>query len=125
MTQPKVRTISWRQTEIDGSSRRQIVYRGALCGPGLRLHYGFDGWQEPTREVKLELVEPGLAVAEPTDLDEHLSLEGVVTDGTQWDNNSGADYRLWLGLDPLDSHLHVSGRGSGELGIVSLQTAMA
>ncbi len=117
--------ISWLQARGSGSSKLQIVYRGKLSGPDLRLHYGFDGWQGPTREVKLELVEPGLAVAEPPDLDGHLSLECAVTDGQQWDNNSGADYRLWIGLDPLDSHLHVSGRGSGALGLASLQTALA
>ena len=48
-----------------------------------------------------------------------------MTDGRLWDNNQDADYRLWMEFDPLDSHLHVSGRGSGNLGLVSLQTAMA
>lgn len=117
--------ISWLQAGGSGSSKLHIVYRGKLSGPDLRLHYGCDGWQGSAREVKLVLVEPGLTVAEPPDLDGHLSLECAVTDGQQWDNNSGADYRLWIGLDPLDSHLHVNGRGSGALGLASLQMALA
>lgn len=122
---PKAQTISWLKTGNRGSARWQVAYRGPLSGPDLRLHYGFDSWQEPVQEVKLEQLEPGLAVTEPLDLAEHISLECVVTDGKLWDNNRGADYRLWIGFDPLDAHLHVSGRGSGELGIASLQTAMA
>ena len=55
----------------------------------------------------------------------HISLDCVVTDGSRWDNNLDADYRLWIDFEPLDAHLHVSGRGSGELGISSLRTAMA
>lgn len=125
MTQPKIQTISWKKTENNGSSRWQVAYRGRLSGPNLRLHYGFDGWQEPTQDAKLEQIEPGLAVSEPLVLAEHISLECVVTDGTQWDNNNKADYRLWIGFNPLDSHMHVSGRGGGELGIGSLKMAMA
>lgn len=127
MTQPvaKTQTISWLKTERADGSKGRIVYRGVLSGPDLRLHYGFDGWQEPVQDVKLEEIEPGLAVTEPIDLDGHLSLECAVTNGEQWDNNYDADYRLWIRFDPLDSHLHVSGRGSGGLGIASLQTAMA
>src|SRR6266852_6891601 len=127
MTRPtaKPRTISWLKTKENGSSTLQIAYRGPLSGPDLRLHYGFDGWQEPVREVKLDQVQAGLAVTESLNVDGHLSLDCVVTDGRQWDNNSDADYRLWIRFDPLDSHLHVSGRGSGELGVASLQTALA
>lgn len=115
-------TIGWLKT---GTNQTRVAYRGPLSGPTLQLHYGFDGWQEPIREVELEQVELGLAVSAPLTLDNHISLECVVTDGKQWDNNLEADYRLWIGFDPLDSHMHVSGRGSGELGTLSLRTAMA
>jgi predicted TIM-barrel fold metal-dependent hydrolase len=126
MTQPVARTqtVSWLKTGNTDSSEVQIAYRGPLSGSDLWLHYGFDGWQEPIQDVKLEQIEPGLAVTEPINLDGHLSLECVVTDGRRWDNNYDADYRLWIGFDPIDSHLHVSGRGSGDMGITSLQTAM-
>ena len=30
-----------------------------------------------------------------------------------WDNNHGADYRLWIGLDPVDAHVHVRAPGNG------------
>jgi len=73
----------------------------------------------------LEQIEPGLAITELIELAHHISLDCVVTDGTRWDNNHNADYRLWIGFDPLDAHMHVSGAGSGELGIASLRIAMA
>ncbi len=118
-------TVSWLTGKNNGGARRLVAYRGTLAGRALRLHYSFDGWQEPARETKLEPVEEGLAVAELTDVDDHLSLECAVTDGAWWDNNAGVDYRLWITFDPLDSHLHVSGRGWGALGVASLRTAMA
>lgn len=115
--------ISWWKN--NDSKHWQVAYRGPLSGPDLRLHYGFDAWQEPVQEAPLERIEPGLAVSEPLPVAGHLSLDCVVTDGRQWDNNQKADYRLWIDFAPLDAHMHVSGRGSGELGISSLQIAMA
>src|SRR4029453_4615901 len=73
----------------------------------------------------LEPVEPGLAVSEPLAVTGHISLDCVVTDGNRWENNLGADYRLWIDFEPLDGRMPGSGRGSGELGISSLRTAMA
>jgi predicted TIM-barrel fold metal-dependent hydrolase len=116
--------ISWLGGAAD-SSQRWIAYRGELEGPGLRLHYGFDGWQEPVQEIALETVEPGFSVAEIDRLDGHLRIDCAITCGDQWDNNDGFDYRLWIGFDALDAHLHVSGGGAGALGIRSLGTAMA
>src|SRR5262249_49021714 len=125
MTQAQKQTISWVKTGTNGSSPLRVAYRGPLSGPDLRLHYDFDRRQEPIQETKLEQIEPGLAMTEPLELPHHISLDCVVTDGSQWDNNQNADYRLWIQFDPLDAHMHVSGRGSGELGITSLRTAMA
>ncbi len=124
--QPPTRTpiLSWYQTENSNNPALRIAYRGPLSGPALRLHFGFDGWQE-IQDVRMEEVEPGLAISDPIGVEGHLSVEGAVTDGKKWDNNRGADYRLWVRFEPIDSHLHVSGRGSGDLGISSLQTAMA
>ena len=117
--------IQWIKSGQNGSTQLRVAYRGPLEGSDLRLHYGFDGWQEPVHETKLEPVEPGLAMTEPLSVAGHISLDCVVTDGSRWDNNLDADYRLWIDFEPLDAHLHVSGRGSGELGISSLRTAMA
>ena len=117
--------IQWIKSGQNGSTQLRVAYRGPLEGNDLRLHYGFDGWQEPVHETKLEPVEPGLAMTEPLSVAGHISLDCVVTDGSRWDNNLDADYRLWIDFEPLDAHLHVSGRGSGELGISSLRTAMA
>jgi hypothetical protein len=89
----------------------------------MRLHYGFDGWQEPIRDAELVVVERGVAVAEVSDLAGHVSLECAVANGEEWDSNSGLDYRLWIDFDALDSHLHVSGRGSGQLGLASFLVA--
>ncbi|MBI3246215.1 MAG: amidohydrolase family protein [Deltaproteobacteria bacterium] len=125
MTSTRPHPISWMKTGQRDHTQLRIAYRGPLSGRDLRLHYGFDGWQEPVNEIKLEQLEPGLAVTEPLALAGHISLECVVTNGERWDNNQKADYRLWLDFEPLDAHMHVSGRGSGELGIASLRTAMA
>ena len=117
--------VSWLKTDQDESTHVQLVYHGPLSGPDLRLRYGFDGWQDPIAEVTLEEIEPGLVATEPLALDGHLTLDCVVTDGRQWDNNRDIDYRLWIGFEPFDAHMHVSGRGSGDLGLRSLHTAMA
>jgi len=104
---------------------RHVVYRGRLQGSDLRLHYGFDGWNEPIRQVRLESVAASVAVAQLAELDAHIALDCAVTDGELWDNNGGLNYRLWTGFDALDAHMHVSGRGAGALGVQSLAIAMA
>jgi hypothetical protein len=103
----------------------QVVYQGPLSGPDLRLRYGFDGWQDPIHEVKIEPIAAGWPTTEPIALNGHLTLDCAVIDGRQWDNNQEADYRLWVGFEPIDAHLHVNGWGIGELGLPSLQRAMA
>jgi hypothetical protein len=117
--------VSWLTTQQDGTTHVQLAYRGTLSGSEVRLHYGFDGWQDPLAEVKLEEIAPGLFVTEPLALGGHLTLDCALTDGTHWDNNRESDYRLWIGFEPFDAHMHVSGRGSGDLGLRSLHTAMA
>ena len=57
--------IQWIKSGQNGSTQLRVAYRGPLEGSDLRLHYGFDGWQEPVHETKLEPVEPGLAMTEP------------------------------------------------------------
>lgn len=103
--------VLWETVPADGAATRRLLYRGPLRGSHLRLHYAFDGWQGPPREVPLEPVAQGDYLAEIPDSEGHLALDCVVTDGEQWDNNGEADYRLWLTVDPFDAHLHVSGAG--------------
>lgn len=109
----------------DTGGARYVAYRGALDGPDLKLHYGFDGWRGPTDYARLESVAPRLAVARVPELDGHLALDCAVTDGERWDNNASFDYRLWIGFDALDAHMHLSGSGPGALGVRSFVTAMA
>src|SRR5581483_3001978 len=116
--------LSWYGDPEPGGGRR-IAYRGPLRGDGLRLHFGCDGWKQPGRDVALEPVEDGVWVTAPLDLDGHLTVEACVTDGESWDNNHGVDYRLWVGVDPVDGHLHASGTGHGAFGRPSLEAAMA
>ncbi|HKN90669.1 MAG TPA: amidohydrolase family protein [Acidimicrobiia bacterium] len=117
-------TLGWYGPPEPGGGRR-IAYRGPLRGDALRLHFGYDGWKEPGRDTPLETVEDGLAVTAPLDVDGHLTVEACVTDGGSWDNNHGVDYRLWIGVDPVDGHLHASGTGHGAFGRPSLEVAMA
>jgi hypothetical protein len=116
-------TLSWLESANAGSDRRGVVYRGPLSGPRLQLHYGFDGWQEPIGDAEFEVVEPGVAVAQVSGLAGHVSLECAISNGIEWDNNYRVDYRLWVDFDAFDSHLHVSGRGSGQLGLGSFLVA--
>ena len=109
----------------DDHGRRRVAYRGHLRGDGLRLHYGFDGWKNAGRDIPLETAEAGRAVSAPLEVDGHLTVEGCVTDGRVWDNNHGVDYRLWIGVDPVDGHLHSSGTGRGAFGRPTLEVAMA
>jgi hypothetical protein len=115
-------TVGWWKDE--GGSR-YVIYRGALDGSNLKLHYGFDGWREPIHEAQLQSAGPDLMIAQVDELDRHLALDCAVTDGERWDNNGGVNYRLWIGFDAFDAHMHMSGRGAGALGVQTLVTAMA
>jgi hypothetical protein len=105
---------------------RTVLYRGRLAGrPGLRLHLGFDGWREPVRDVAFQLDDAGQAVAELPDPDGHLVVDCTVRTHGEWDNNGGADYRLWIGWSPIDCHLHAIDAGSGRMGFAALETALS
>jgi predicted TIM-barrel fold metal-dependent hydrolase len=54
-----------------------------------------------------------------------LVVDCVVRDdaGSRCDNNDNADYRLWVGLDPVDAHVHVRATGRESLGLDSLRIA--
>src|SRR5581483_9568808 len=94
--------LEWlRPAAVAAGTSRQVVYRGRLAGKSLRLHYGFDGWRWPVGEAVLEPLVGGGYVAEIPDAAGHLALDAAVTDGEAWDNNAGADYRLWLAIDPF------------------------
>ena len=86
---------------------------------------GFDGWREPIREVAVELDDAGRAVAEIPDPDGHLVVDCAVGADGNWDNNNGADYRLWVGWEPIDSHLHAMQAGSDRMGFAALKTALS
>lgn len=111
--------LSWLNANGTNPSRALVVCRDELAGPNPALHYGFDGWQEPIRDTPLEKAGPGLWVAEVEDLEDHVALDCAISDGLSWNNNAGLDYRLWIGLDVVDSHLHISGGGAGDLGLAS------
>lgn len=117
--------LDWWAGEPEGAGRH-VAYRGPLWEhAGLRLRFGFDGWREPVEEVPLEPVEEGLAVAALPDVAQHLALDAVVTDGQRWDNNDGADHRLWIGFEPVDAHVHAAHDGWGRLGAASLHAGRA
>jgi predicted TIM-barrel fold metal-dependent hydrolase len=54
-----------------------------------------------------------------------LVVDCVVRSAQGCDNNDGADYRLWIGLDPVDAHVHVRTPGRDSLGFDSLRVAAA
>ena len=113
----------WERADPDGRTAR-VLYRGEGSGRPLRLHYSFDGWEVPAVEVEMEETGTGLHVSPPLDLHDHVFLDAAFTDGQEWDNNLGMNYRLWVSFDPIDAHLHVAGEGAGNLGLPVLRAAM-
>ena len=55
----------------------------------------------------------------------HHLLDCAVSAGDDWDNNNGANYRLWLDVDPVDAHVHARTPGLDPMGFESLRTALA
>jgi uncharacterized protein (TIGR03086 family) len=120
--------LRWDPPAGERTPGGRVRYRGPLAGAdrALHLHLGFDGAGPPFAEVALERDDDGSWTAEVPGTDGHLLLDcAVATGDLDWDNNDGADYRLWIGLDPVDSHVHVREPGRGSMGSDSLRTALA
>lgn len=103
--------------------RRHVAYRGFLSGD-VRMRYGFDGWSEPVAEARLEPDGSGALIAAIDDPGGRVALDMAFTDGDSWDNNYDANYRLWVDVEPVDSHLHAADGGMGRLGFGALGAAM-
>jgi uncharacterized protein (TIGR03086 family) len=118
------RPLQWLAPPAQRAGRARLRYTGRLAAEGraLVLHVGHDGWSKP-RNVRMERVGDHRWEAEvPTE--EWQVLDCVVRDGAGGcDNNDDADYRLWIGLDPVDAHVHVRAPGGDALGFDSLRTA--
>lgn len=119
--------MSWERPATERGREPRIRYTGHLATRATApvLRFSVDGWQPPVREVALERVDDGGWTAQLRDVADHLVVDCVVVDGDDCDNNQGADYRLWVGLDPVDSHVHVRTRGNGQMGFDSLRTALS
>ncbi len=119
------RPLQWLTPPHRRAESGRVRYAGPLARTGRRLtlHLGYDGWSKP-RDVPMERADAGGWVAEvPTG--GRLVVDCVVRDepASRCDNNDGADYRLWIGLDPVDAHVHVRAPGGGPLGFDSLRAA--
>ncbi len=117
-------TLTWTPT---GPGRGVLHYSGGLLhhpeGRALRVRVGVDGWRDEC-DVALEPADGRGAAAAIDWLDGAVALDCAVTDGIRWDNNHEADYRLWLGLRPVDAHVHIRDRGDERLGEGALVTAL-
>jgi predicted TIM-barrel fold metal-dependent hydrolase len=121
-----------RAVATDGDGARRLIYTGFLAGAeDLRLHYGVDGWQGPVRELAFragpEEHRPGrlAAAVDVPELDGHVAVDFAVRAGDTWDNNHGANFRLWSSFEPVDAHLHARHDGFDSLGADSLHAALA
>jgi hypothetical protein len=104
----------------------RVRYVGPLAREGrqLVLHLGYDGWSQPVRDLRMDRVDDGHWTAD-IDTAGHLVVDCVVRDDRAGcDNNDETDYRLWIGLDPVDAHVHVRMPGAGSMGLASLRTAV-
>lgn len=121
--------MQWAAPPSRRSGSATVRYTGRLAdhGRALNLHLGFDGWQQPMLDLDMQRTEDGSWVVDIPSLDGHLVVDCVISDrvGPQrsCDNNHGVDYRLWIALDPVDSHVHARDRGSDRMGFDSLRTA--
>ncbi|RFU21994.1 TIGR03086 family metal-binding protein [Geodermatophilus marinus] len=120
--------LSWASPVEERAPTGWVRYRGSLAGADrpLHLHLGLDGAGPPFTAVPLQRADDGSWVGEVPDTGGHVLLDGAVaTADGEWDNNGGADHRLWIGLDPVDSHVHVRTPGLDEMGFESLRVALA
>lgn len=116
----------WWAGPTDRLGRRKIAYDGRLADHrSPELHFGFDGWQGPTWDVRFEPGDAGIWLADIPDVAGHLVIDCVVKADGDCDNNHGADYRLWVGLPPIDCHLHVMNARSDRMGSAALRIALA
>ena len=87
------------------------------------LHAGYDGWRE-ARDIPMERIDSGTWRALLGETDGHAALDCVVRQGAEYDNNLGMNYRLWIHLDPVDSHVHARVRKTPEsMSFDALRTA--
>ena len=106
--------------------RQHVAYRGYLAdAPGVRVRFATDGWRDPVVEAQMEPDGHGAAIAWLGDrIDGGVAVDLSFTDGDRWDNNYGANYRLWVDVEPVDCHLHAADGGLGRLGFQSLGAAL-
>jgi predicted TIM-barrel fold metal-dependent hydrolase len=119
--------MAWTLPAARRGRDAQVRYTGPLAagGKALVLRMGYDGWELPVREVAMQRADDGSWTASLPDAEGHIVVDCVVTEGERCDNNGGTDYRLWIGLDPVDSHVHVRLPGSEPMGFESLTTALS
>ncbi|MGY1644271.1 TIGR03086 family metal-binding protein [Geodermatophilus sp. SYSU D00703] len=120
--------LQWASPAGQRTPVGRVRYRGPLAAAGrdLHLHLGFDGAGPPFLDVPLERADDGSWTAEVPDTGGHVLLDAAVaTTAHDWDNNGGANYRLWIGLDPVDAHVHVRTSGLDPMGFDSLRVALA
>ena len=120
--------LGWVSPVGQRSPSGRVRYRGPLAAADrpLRLHLGFDGSGPPFAHVAMEREDDGSWTAEVPDTGGRTLFDCAVSSGEDdWDNNGGADFRLWIGLDPVDAHVHVRTPGAESMGFQSLRTALA
>ncbi|MGK5114734.1 TIGR03086 family metal-binding protein [Geodermatophilus sp. CPCC 205506] len=120
--------VEWVSPVGERAPAGRVRYRGPLAAADrpLHLHLAFDGAPPPFRHVPLERDGDGSWAADIPEADGHTLLDfAIAAADDDWDNNGGANYRLWIGLDPVDAHVHARTPGLDELGFESLRIALA
>jgi uncharacterized protein (TIGR03086 family) len=119
--------LTWTSPVGQRAPHGRVRYRGPLAAEdrALQLHLGFDGSGPPFTVVALEREDDDCWSAEIPDTDGRILLDGAVAAGDDWDNNGGANYRLWLDVDPVDAHVHARSPGAEPMGFDALRMALA
>jgi uncharacterized protein (TIGR03086 family) len=118
--------LEWATPVEERAANGRVRYRGPLAvdGRALHLHLGLDGSGPPFQAVALEREDENCWSAEAS-TEGGILLDCAVAAGDDWDNNAGANYRLWIGLDPVDAHVHARTPGLEPMGFDSLRIALA
>src|SRR4051812_10942015 len=119
--------FEWEAPVGERTPSARVRYRGPLASDGraLHLHLGFDGEGPPFHDIPMEREDDDCWLAEVPDTEGRILLDCAVAAGHDWDANGGANYRLWVDVDPVDAHVHARTPGAEPMGFDSLRTALA
>ena len=99
-------------------------YRGPLASADrpVHLHLGYDGAGPPFDDVVLEREDDGAGPRRSRITGGHHLLDGAVSGRRRLGQQLRGQLSVWLGVDPVDAHVHARTPGLDPMGFQSLRT---